>query len=118
MIDVPDVKDILDTTSLEDHGKMLVLFFFGVLVSLLDVYTSHLGLERGFVEGNPVMNEILVLWGVAGFVVLNLTVSVLLLLLLFWGSVKNLHGYHQYIPLIVYCVLRTAAVTNNLLLII
>jgi len=93
------------------------LLMIGSILTVLDLYTSKLRLERGYLEGNPFMDQIIANIGIGGFLVVNFILSGLLLTFLAWGSVKKVEGGYRYLPLIVYCIIRGAAVVNNVLII-
>ncbi len=94
------------------------LLIIGSILTVLDLFTSKIGLERGHIEANPFMDQIIVNIGIGGFLVVNLILSALLLIFLAWGSVKKLEGQYRYLPLIIYCIIRGAAVVNNVLILL
>ena len=102
---------------IEKPRGITCLLIIGSILTVLDLYTTKVGLERGYLEGSPFMDQIIANIGIGGFLVVNLILSALLLTFLAWGSVKKLEGQYCYIPLIIYCIIRGAAVVNNVLII-
>ncbi|MGM0405483.1 MAG: DUF5658 family protein [Thermoplasmatota archaeon] len=74
------------------------LLIIGPILTVLDLYTSKVGLERGYLETNPFMDQIIANIGIGGFLVENLILSALLLTFLAWGSVKKLKGGYRFLP--------------------
>lgn len=55
------------------------LLIIGSILTVLDLYTSKIGLERGHIEANPFMDQTIANIGIGGFLVFNLILSALLL---------------------------------------
>ena len=105
-------------TVLKKNQWIAVLLFFAVLITILYLYTSYLLFMLGFVEANPFMNYLLTNFGLWFFITVNSVLSMLVLFILTWGSVMKLEGKFSYLPLTIYCIIRGAAVVNNMLIII
>ena len=107
---------ILD--SIEKYKGLTCLLIIGSILTVLDLYTSKLRLERGHIEANPFMLQVIEGIGVTGFLMANLIISTLLIVFLAWGSLKKLEGRYRYLPLIIYCIIRGVAIVNNSLILI
>jgi len=99
----------------EEHG-ITYLLVIAIGLTILDLYTTFIGLQRGFLEGNPIMRYVLTNLGMVGFLLINIVLSFSLLGFLTWGSIKKLEGKWRYLPIGVYCVGRGIFVVNNILL--
>ena len=65
---------------------------------------------------NPLMRPVLTNLGPTAFLLINFTLSFLLIAFLAHASIMKLEGIYQYLPLLVYSVIRASAVVNNLLI--
>ncbi len=95
---------------------LIVLLFFAILITILDLYTTYVLYRLGFVEANPLMYYIITNLGPWFFIVINFVLSMLLISFLTWGSIDKLEGKLIYVPLGIYCVIRGGAVMNNFLI--
>ncbi|MGM0510938.1 MAG: hypothetical protein ACQESD_07450 [Thermoplasmatota archaeon] len=80
---------------------------------MMDLYLSFVLTQMGYIEANPAMYHISNVYGLWTFVLVNMVLSVLVLGFLTWGSLEKVEGRWKYIPLLIYCVVRGAAVVNN-----
>jgi len=97
----------------EKYEGILSLVLIGLFLTFIDLYSSYLLHQRGYIEANPVMNYLSINHGVWVFIILNLIFSLLIISFLTWGSIKKLDGKWSYLPLIIYCVIRGIAAVNN-----
>ncbi len=104
--------------SWRDERKIPYLLIIAIALTILELYTSFRGLQRGFTEGNPVMRYVLTNLGLVGFLFVNVVLSSLLLAFLAWGSMEKLEGEWKYMPIGVYCLLRGIMVVNNILILL
>ncbi len=98
------------------HTGIVLLVFSGFALTILDLYTSYILELHGFVEANPLMYYLSASHGLWVYIMVNLVISLFLIAFLAWGSVKKLDGFYRYLPMAIYCVVRGAAVVNNVLL--
>jgi len=101
---------------IKKHKAYTALVSLGLFLTVLDLSTTYTLHGRGHIEGNPFMRPILTEFGPTLFLLINVVLSILLIAFLAYASEKKLEGRYQYLPLIVYCVLRGAASLNNLLI--
>jgi len=99
----------------EERG-ITYLLVIAIALTILDLYTTFIGLQRGLIEGNPIMYHILTNYGWIGFFLVNTALSVLMVGFLTWTSIEKLKGIMKYPPIGVYCVIRGYFVVNNILL--
>jgi len=98
---------------IEENEGVVALSVVGWMVTVMDLYLSFVLTQMGFIEANPVMHHISTEYGLWTFVLINLVLSVIVLVLLTWGSLEKVEGRWKYLPLLIYCVVRGAAVVNN-----
>ena len=99
---------------LRKNQWIAVLLFFALLITILDLYTTYLLHMLGYIEANPFMNYLLTNFGLWFFITVNFVQSMLILSFLTWGSVEKLEGKFSCLPLMIYCIIRGAAVVNNM----
>lgn len=103
------------TREVKRNRGIVLLLILSLTLSILDIYTSVLLWQRGYIEGNPVMNYMFTYWDPLGFAIINLFLSTLVLSILSWISVCLLEGRSKYLPLLIYCLVRGVVVGNNVL---
>lgn len=101
------------------YKGMVLLLTAGLILSILDIYTTVVLHARGHIEWNPHMRGMLESYGSWGFVVINLALSLLVLVFATWAPIKKIESEKaRYLPLIVYCVIGGTAVVNNSLILL
>ena len=121
---------------IQKHRQITPLISISLFLTIIDIYTTYALHGRGHVELNPLMRPILTNLGPTAFLLINFTLSFLLIAFLAHASIKyfgisqkfqismelqcnssrKLEGRYQYLPLLVYCVIRGSVVVNNLLI--
>jgi len=102
------------TNQIKKHKAYTALLSLSLIFTALDLATTYILHGRGYTEWNPFMRPILTAFGPTQFRLINSILSILLIAFLAYASTKKLEGKYQYLPLIVYCLLRGAASLNNL----
>jgi len=102
--------------SWKEEREVYSLLIIAIAFTILDIYTNSILHQKGFIEGNPIMRYVLLNLGIAGFLLINIVLSISLLGFLIWGSIEKLEGECRYPPIGVYCVGRGIFVRNDLLL--
>ncbi len=97
----------------EGNERVVALSVVGWMLTVMDLYLSFVLTQMGFIEANPAMHHISEVYGLWTFVSVNLVLSVIVLVFLTWGSIEKVEGRWKYLPLLIYCVIRGAAVVNN-----
>ena len=100
---------------LQKHKQITVLISLSLILTAVDLHTTYVLHGRGYIEWNPFMRYILTSIGSMTFLLINFTLSFLIIVFLAYGSVQKLKGRYRYLPLITYYVIRGSAVGNNLL---
>ncbi len=104
------------TNRIRKYKAYTALISLGMFLTALDLVTTYVLHGRGYIEGNPFMRPILAELGPTLFLLINAVLSIMLIAFLTYASAKKLEGRYQYLPLLVYCVLRGAVSLNNLLI--
>lgn len=96
---------------------MILLTIAALLVSVGDIYTTVVLYGKGYTEANYLMRILLDTYGTTGFVFVNAVLSFIIIYILVIGPLKYLknEGKWMYVPLLIYCIGRGAAVVNNVL---
>ena len=97
--------------------EMILLTIAALLVSVGDIYTTVVLYGKGYTEANYLMRILLDTYGTTGFVFVNAVLSFIIIYILVIGPLKYLknEGKWMYVPLLIYCIGRGAAVVNNVL---
>ncbi len=98
------------------NANIILLTSIALVLTILDLYTSYILELRGYIEANPFMAYISTTYGLWMYISVNLLLSIFLITFLAWGSIKKLDGNYRYVPLLIFCVVRGAAVVNNVML--
>jgi len=107
----PREKNIL---SFDIPNDILALFMLASVITAMDIITTRVALLHPYTyEANPFMRTLISLVGVEYALLLNVILSMTGIIAFTLLSVKYLHGYSRYLPLILYSAFRLIPVVSN-----
>lgn len=98
---------------------ILGLYFMGCVITALDLWLSFVFLNAGYMEGNPFMAGLLSYLAIPAFIALNVSLSIGLMTVLAYSSmnyVDKKFQHYRFLPLLMYCSIRSVAIYHNTLL--